>query len=57
MNLQWVGMLLIVAAIGCTAVLAFAGYYSSVLAHERVDAMQATADDHWDDNRPMFEES
>jgi hypothetical protein len=53
----YVAVLLLLLAVGLAALLAFYAVLLAEQANGRIDAMQATADNHWDDNRPMFEDS
>jgi hypothetical protein len=50
-------VLLFMLAVGLAGLLAFYAVLLAERANTRIDAMRATADDHWRDNRPMFEES
>jgi hypothetical protein len=52
-----VAVLLFLAAVGLTVLLAFYGVLLAERAHRRIDAVGARVDDHWADNRPMFEET
>lgn len=57
MSNLYVAVLLLLLAVGLAALLAFYAVLLAEQANGRIDAMQATADNHWDDNRPMFEDS
>jgi hypothetical protein len=52
-----VAVLLFMLAVGLTVLLAFYGVLLAEHANRRIDAVGARVDDHWDDNRPMFEET
>jgi hypothetical protein len=50
-------VLLFMLAVGLTVLLAFYGVLLAEHANRRIDAVGTRVDDHWDDNRPLFEET